>query len=243
MNFPVDLPTAMLAFSIATLGATLQGSIGFGLGLIGVPLLVMLNPVFVPGPVLLVALCLTSLISLREHRAINFREITWAVAGRILGAVIGVGLLNIISENGLSLFFGSMVLLAVLISISGWKLSLRPLNLLGAGTISGIMGTTSAIGGAPMAIVYQHQEGPRLRGSLSSIFIFGTIISLTSLILAHRFGLRELQLALVLLPGTLLGFIMSRKTARFLDRGFIRPAVLIASALSGLIVILRVLTG
>jgi len=241
MNFPVDLLTSVLAFSIALLGATLQGSIGFGLGLIGVPLLVILDPAFVPGPVLLVALCLTTLISLREHRAINFREITWAVSGRILGTLIGVGLLSLMSENGLSLFFGSMVILAVLISISGWRLSLKPLNLLGAGTVSGVMGTTSAIGGAPMALVYQHQKGPRLRGSLSSIFIFGTIISLTSLVLVHRFGTRELLLALVLLPGTLLGFVISRKTARFLDRGFTRPAVLIASALSGLIVILRVL--
>jgi len=241
MNFPVDLLTSVLAFAIALLGATLQGSIGFGLGLIGVPLLVILDPTFVPGPVLLVALCLTTLISVREHRAINFREISWAVSGRILGTLIGITLLSLISENGLSLFFGSMVMLAVLISISGWRLSLKPLNLLGAGTVSGIMGTTSAIGGAPMALVYQHQKGPRLRGSLSSIFIFGTIISLTSLVLVHRFGTRELLLALVLLPGTLLGFVISRKTARFLDRGFTRPAVLIASALSGFIVIMRVL--
>jgi len=239
MDFPLTLTESILAFVIATFGSALQGTIGFGLGLIGVPLLVMLNPVYVPGPVLLSALFLSVLIAHRERYAISIKEIKWAVAGRICGTVIGSYLLTIIPQENVSVLFGAMILLAVIISFSGIKLELNPLNLLGAGTVSGLMGTTSAIGGAPMALIYQHQKGPRIRGALSTIFIFGTIISLSSLIIIHCFGLMEIYAAVTLIPGILLGFFLSKRLALILDRGYIRPAVLIASALSGIIVILK----
>ena len=242
MDLPVEFFDALLAIFITTLGATLQGSIGFGLGLISVPLLVLLDPKFVPGPVLLAALCLTLLLAYREHHSINFREIGWAIAGRALGSALGAWVLLLIPQEDISLWVGIMVLLAILISAAGLSLPLNRSSLIGAGIFSGLMGTTSAIGGAPMALVYQHQKGPRLRGSLSSIFVFGTIIGLATLIIIGRFGSTELQLALVLLPGIIMGFFLSNRTSKFLDKGFMRPAVLLAAAASGLVVVLRYLS-
>jgi uncharacterized membrane protein YfcA len=101
------------------------------------------------------------------------------------------------------------------------------------------MGTTSAIGGAPMALIYQHQKGPQIRGTLSSIFVFGTIISVITLAVVGRFGLKEFKLTLELLPGVLLGFFVSRYTSRLLDKGLIRPAVLAVAAAAGIIVIFK----
>jgi hypothetical protein len=210
MDIPVEFINVIIAFFITTIGAILQGSIGFGLGLVGVPLLVLLDPVFVPGPLLLAALCLTLLIAIREHHAVKIQVL-----------------------------FGSMVLLAIAVTLSGFNLSLKPANLFGAGTFSGLMGTTSAIGGAPMALVYQRQKGAKIRGTLSSIFVAGTIISITSLAIIGRFGQTELKAALVLIPGIILGFFFSKHTSKILDRGFIRPAVIIASAISGIVVILQ----
>ena len=78
-----------------------------------------------------------------------------------------------------------------------------------------------------------------VRDTLSGIFIFGTIISLAALITIGRFGLKEIQATAVLMPGVFLGFFLSNRSTKILDRGFIRPAVLITSAISGLVVILR----
>jgi uncharacterized membrane protein YfcA len=132
-----------------------------------------------------------------------------------------------------------MVLLAVGITFAGLEFPLTSRNLLLAGTLSGIMGTTSAIGGPPMALIYQNQKGPRIRGSLSVIFAVGTVISIVSLAVIGRFGLREVYAALVLFPGIITGFFLSRHTARILDRGFIRAAVLATSAISGIFIILK----
>ena len=46
------------------------------------------------------------------------------------------------------------------------------------------MGTASSIGGAPVALVYQHAGGPRTRATLASIFVFGTVISIGTLAIA-----------------------------------------------------------
>lgn len=239
MDFPLTVLDSILAFGIAFMGATLQGSVGFGLGLIGVPFLVLIDPVFIPGPLLLSALTLTLLIFFREHQSIDVKGIRWTIPGRIGGSILGAGLLTLIPRQNLSLLFGTMVLLAIAFSLTGLEVPLTKWNLFGAGTVSGFMGTTSSIGGAPIALVYQRQKGPRLRSTLSGIFVFGTIISILSLVVIGHFGLREIILSVVLIPGVVLGFFLSSQTVKILDRGFIRPAVLIASALSGLVVIVR----
>jgi uncharacterized membrane protein YfcA len=73
----------------------------------------------------------------------------------------------------------------------------------------------------------------------SALLTFGTVISLISLSTIGRLGLMEIQTALILFPGIVLGFSLSNQMARILDRGFVRNAVLVTSAASGLFAILR----
>jgi len=234
-----NIPGLIMAFFIATFGALLQGSVGFGLGLIGVPLLVLIDPVYVPGPVLLAAFFLNLLIFLRDRHAIHIRGLHWAVVGRIVGAIFGAMILIAIPQKSLGVMFGVMVLLAIGISLAGFHITMTSKNIFGAGVASGIMGTTSSIGGPPMALVYQKHEGPTIRGTLSGIFIFGTIISLAALTIIGHFGFREIKATAVLIPGVFLGFLLSHRSTKILDRGFTRTAVLVTSAISGIVVVLR----
>jgi uncharacterized membrane protein YfcA len=90
-----------------------------------------------------------------------------------------------------------------------------------------------------MALVYQHESGPRIRATLSAYFVVGVAISLTGLAWVGRFGLTEVALAGALLPAILIGFWVSRHTARRLDRGSLRPALLTVSAASAAAVIVK----
>lgn len=229
----------LLAAAITVVGATIQGSVGIGLGFVSVPLLVLINPKFVPGPLLLAALVLTLLIVIREHRTIEFKGIWWAVFGRMLGTVAGVLILGFIPAENLSTLFGIVILLAVIISLSGFRLKISGKNLLVTGTLSGLMATTAAIGGVAMALVYQDFDGPRLRGTLSGIFVMGTIISIIGLASAGRFGWQEIQMSGMLIPGVISGYFISFYTSRMLDRKWIRPIVLTIASLAGIIVVLR----
>lgn len=239
MEIQLGIFEISLAICIVILGSILQGSVGFGLGPFSVPLLLLINPVFIPGPLLLAAVVLTILMFRREKHAVHIKEIKWAVVGRLLGTIMGATVLTIISKSHLSLLFATIILLSLLISISGIKLNLSNRNLIFVGVISGFMGTTTSIGGPPMGLLYQHKSGPRIRGTLSGIFMIGTAIAIISLIIINKFGVIELQAALILTPGIIIGYFLSRFTKRILDKGFIRPAVLIASSIAALFLIIN----
>ncbi len=239
MDWPGDGTYYLIIFLISTMGATLQGSVGFGLGFVAVPLLAFFDPRYLPGPLILAAVLLTLLLAFREHSSIQFKGLKHALVGRFFGSFLGAGLLIIIPQTHLTLLFAIMVLIGVALSISGFHLELTNRNLLGVGTLSGVMATTSAIGGPPLAMIYQHFSGPELRGTLSGIFLVGSIIAIVFLIMVDRFGVFEVNLAILLLPGILTGFYFSKFTAKILDRGFIRPAILIFSFLSGTLLLIH----
>ncbi len=224
-------------FLISVFGAILQGSIGFGLGPFAVPLLVLIDPGFIPGPLLLVSMYLTFSLFRRERQSLHKEGFGWAIGGRILGSVLGAGLLLIIPSQNLSMLYGSVVLFAVFLSVSGLKLKLVSHNILFAATLSGMMATSAAIGGPPMALVYQHGSGPRLRSTLSAIFLIGSLISIFALIWIGKFGEQEIIKALILIPGIALGVYLSKFSATILDKGYIRPAIMIVSTLSAAVLI------
>jgi uncharacterized membrane protein YfcA len=239
MAFTLTLTEWLLATLITTAGAALQGAVGFGMGLLAVPLLILIEPDFVPGPLLLAAFFLNVLVSIRERESVDFSSIKWVIGGRLLGTVVAAAVLTVLPKSLLSLLFGGLILLAVLFSISGLHISLKPGNLVGIGAISGFMATSTAVGGPPLALLYQREKGPRLRGNLAGIFFVGTIMAIISLMVIGRFGLKELVLALSFFPAIIIGFLLSGKPARFLDVGRIRIAVLAISTLSALVVILK----
>jgi hypothetical protein len=99
------------------------------------------------------------------------------------------------------------------------------------------MGTTTSIGGPPIALVYQGSEGPTFRSTLATYFAFGAAISLAMLALAGQLGAHELRLGALLWPGVAIGFLLSRPLTRVLDDGWTRPIVLAISTLSALVLI------
>ena len=224
---------------VTFVGSTLQGAIGFGMGLLAAPLLILLDPRFVPAPILVCTLVLTLLMSYRERHAMDVRGLRWAIVGRIAGTVIAAGILAVAAADTLLLLFGFFILAAVAMSVSGLRFEPTGRALVAAGVVSGVIGTVAAAGGPPLALLYQHASGARIRSTISGFFVIGTIVSLAALWLVGRFGAGELRLALVMLPGMLTGLALSRSVAPLVDRGYTRPAVLTVVGLTGLAIVVR----
>ena len=70
-------------------------------------------------------------------------------------------------------------------------------------------GHRSGIGGPPIALVYQRADGPTLRATLSRFFLAGAAVSIPTLLVAGVLDGDSVLPALVLLPGTTLGFLLS----------------------------------
>jgi uncharacterized protein len=241
-TLPVTPVEFAIALALATIGSTVQGVVGLGLAVVSAPILLLINPVFVPGPLLLAAMMLTILIAYKERDSVAYNEVAIGALGRVFGMVPAALAMNSLDQQSYSLLFAVLILLGVILSISGWHLRPTPKALLAASTLSGFTGTISSVGGPPLALVYQNELGPHIRGTMSSIFTVGTIISLTGLWWAGKFGLTEFLVGLSLAPAVLVGFVASRYATGYIDGKLTRPAILLVSALSAAVIIAKVLS-
>ncbi len=240
-----ELSALELVAAVATVlaGAIVQGGIGIGFGIVLVPVLALLAPASLPATPLLLALPLTALVAARERGDVDWRALPRLLLGRVGGTVAAVWLLVVVTEATLEILFGVVVLAVA--ALSGFAPSVRPTPAaqVGAGFTSGLFATTAAIGGPPVALLYQARPGPELRATLGVVFFLGSLLSLAGLVVADRLALAHFGFALVLLPALLAGFAASRRLWRLLEAGWLRPAVLAFAAAAGALAIIRGLAG
>lgn len=236
----MDLPL-FLALVALGLGAMLQGSVGFGMNVLAAPILAVIDPRFVPGPLLVAAGVMTALVLVRERAALSVRQVGWAFAGRIPGSVLGALAVAAMSVRTLSITLAVIVLAAVAVSAVGVTVPITRRSLVIAGGLSGFTGTSTSVGGPPMALLYQRQEGAGIRADLSGFFLLGVMLSITLLALTGAFGADELRLGALTIPPVVLGFIASRWTRERVSGPRVRPAVLALAGLSAFGLLVRTL--
>lgn len=229
----------LVASLVVALAAAVQGAVGFGLVLIAAPIVTLLDVRLVPGPMLVAAFVLTVVMAVRERAGLDTRAVGWAFTGRVPGSFLGAWLLAQLDAAALEVAVALAVLVGVGMTASRVRIPITTASLLGAGFVAGVMGTTTAIGGPPIAIVYQHESGLTLRGTLSGFFVVGSLLSMVTLLLVGRFGWVDLQLGLALLPATMAGYAAGRPATRVLDRGYTRLAVLAVSTAAAAVLLVR----
>ena len=220
-------------------GAFLQGLAGYGIGTLSAPLLFLISPLFLPGPLILNSVLLTLLILWRSRAALGFRQVRFAIGGDVLGTVLAVVTLAVLTTRGFELMFGVLILLAVGMSVIGLRPALSARNSVIAGAASGYMGTITAVGGPPIALIYQDQKGPLVRANLSAFFLFASIASAVALTFSGLIGARELWLFAAIMPGMLIGFYASGHLVNRVPFAALRPVILAIAAIAGITAIVK----
>jgi uncharacterized protein len=227
---------AVLAVAV-TVGAVIQGSIGFGYALLAVPAMALVLPWAVPVTPLLLALPMTVLMSAREWRSIDTGGFVLITAGRLVGTVAGVALLVLAPKGWLSTLTGLLIVTAALGSFLRPNFEVDNRARIAGGVASGVVGTVAALGGTPLALVYQDRSGPELRSTLAVSFVVGILMSLAGLWLAGKVEARHVVLALELLPCLLAGLWASHWVVEHLDERWLRPAVLAFATVAGVVIV------
>jgi uncharacterized membrane protein YfcA len=222
----------VVAGLVVAFGALVQGTVGFGLALVAAPLLALLDPALVPVPLLLLATAHAVLMLVRERGEADWAGVGWALVGRLPGIALGVLAVAVLPQRWFGAVVAATVLLCAGLSLVRWRPRRTVPALLAAGLVSGAGGTASAIGGPPVALLYQDAPGPRVRATLGAYFAVGSLLSLGGLAVGGEVGTDALVSAGLLLPFMVAGFAVSSPARRLLDRGWTRPAVL-AVAIAG----------
>lgn len=235
----ITLAQILLANLVLAAGACLQGVAGYGIGTLSAPLLFLISPAFLPGVMITDSVALNILMLLRNRTSITLRPVRFAVGGSLVGIALASLTLTALTPRGFEFAFGALILLAVLLSVVGLKPTLSDRNSLVAGGVSGYMGTITAIGGPPMALIYQQESGPRVRANLSAFFVFSSIVTVLALIPAGYIGIAELKLVTVTLPGVFVGFWSSRFLIHRLPYQSLQPIILAIAGLAGISALAR----
>ncbi len=182
------------------------------------------------------ALLLSGINAWYQRKDIQLGTIVPAMLARIPGTVIGAWLLVSISVLWLHVFVAVSVLIAVVVSISTVRFEATPARLSWAGLLSGFMGTTTSIGGPPIALVMQYGDPAVVRANLSFYFAFSCVVSLVSYAVVGLLSGPILLLCLSFTPSAILGFVVGKRLQAWVDNDRFRPLLLVmcvvASAIS-----------
>ena len=237
---PIIDPTSLLLASIIIFfGALTQSLIGFGLAVVATPLLYLVDPQLVPAPVIFMGFSISLLTLFRERRALEFNGLQYALLGRIPGGFLGAGLLIFAPQPILGLAIAGIVAAAVILSLMKFNLKVNRKSLFAAGFVSGIFGNIAAIGGPPMAILLSGKDANQFRAALSAFFIFSSTIALAILAITGLLTIEHLWLSLMLLPGVILGYLVSGRLVGHIDKNKTRKVTLILCSVSALLLTVK----
>lgn len=240
LGLPVAMAVACIA--IVLLGSAVQGTLGIGMGMVASPLLALADRDFIPGAIVISVLPLTIGIVLRERAHVDRRGAGIALVGRVPGVIIGSAAVALTGPRFLAVLVGTSVLAAVAASAASVRFTTTPTALVTAGLASGFTGTTTGVGGPPMAFVYQHADPRVTRSTLSAFFTVGSLMSVGALMASGSLGIRQWQLAALLLPGVLGGLVLSQVFAPRLRSERARPLILALCALSAIALLVEEFT-
>lgn len=234
-------PTTFAALALAIFAATLtQRLSGQGLGMIGAPAVAILAPGHLPAALLLLGLVVGAGAISLDLSAINWREARPGMIGRAVGGFIGAGVAALVVDPDLfAVIVAFIILAAIALTLSGLKVAITPVSLSIAGATAGVMGTLTAVGAPPMAILYSGEEAKRSRAMQNLFFLWGMLWSLGALTLLGLVDQADLTLALALAPAAALALIVSRPVARLMDGRSIKPYALGASGIGALTLLWR----
>lgn len=238
----MDIYTALLVACFLGLGCFVQSLVGFGMAIVAAPLLLVLDASLVPTTVTIIGLVLSSINTWQYRKSLSFKGLGWAYIGRVPGTVLAGVLMLYITVNTLEIFMGVAVLSAVVVSLGNFTVKADNKNMFLAGLLSGVMGTSTSIGGPPMALVLQNSETSALRANLGAYFIVSCILSLITLGMTGHFKLYHLFYALVSIPAVLFSSWAAYKLAHHFKPHWIRYALLLLCSVAGSSMLFKGLT-
>jgi uncharacterized protein len=235
----VGIGAFVVAATAVSVGSVVQGAVGFGVNLLAAPFVALVIPEALPATLVLVAFPLAVSTVAREHHAVEWRALRWMVLGAVPGTLLGLAIVGQVDASELAVVVGTVTLVGVVLSVLSPPIPVTPGSSLAAGFFSNVFGTASSVGGPPVALLFQHRQGPVARSTLGGFFATSAVMSLVGYVAIGTITGDQALFAATLAPFMVGGLWASRHLHPFVDSGWLRPMVLMLSAIAGTAAILR----
>lgn len=176
----------------------IRGFLGFGSGLITIPILSYLySPVFAMVFNIAIEIPATIYLTYVGAKSCKFKEISPMFFSMMLTIPIGTIFLVSVNEQLIKIIMSILVIFFVVLIATGWKLKAAVTNyvLTISGVISGLMQGATGMGGPPYATVLL-SKGDNDEVTRGNILIMSTGIVISAIISLHYFNLFTKELLL-----------------------------------------------
>lgn len=206
----LSLTTWALASLCIFVAAFIRGFTGFGLAVVGVPLLsLFFAPAEIVPSIMILAILAGLQLIPKIWRKVDWKLLLPTLAGAAIGTPLGTWLLAGVSDNVMRVLIGLAVLAASLAVQLGFRFAQRPPAAVSAGfgAVAGLTGGAAAMPGPSviflfLAVPIAHEAG---RASLILFFQVSAAMSAVSAAFAGLMQLPALILGALLVPAMLLG--------------------------------------
>ena len=231
MVTPVEI---VLVVAAVAAGSLVQATAGIGITLVAGPVLLAVDPAFLPLPLILggTVVGLRNLVG--EFRGLDVRRWRLCLLGAPVGLVAGEFSLAVLSERGLRLSVGLLVVGSVGALLSGWRPPRTRWTPVLTGCLVAFGIRVAALPGPPYAILH-HDDPPHvLRPNLAAFVMVMSLAVTVRLAVAGDIAARDLRLSALLMGSAVIGLVLSPLARRLVDRTLFRPLVLALCGLGGL---------
>ncbi|WBU36726.1 sulfite exporter TauE/SafE family protein [Homoserinibacter sp. YIM 151385] len=223
----------------AAAGAIVHAATGSGYNLIATPVLALVEPSTIPGPVLLATAVAMLICTVQYRAALRLRDLGPALIGLAPGIALGSVLALVVTPAIGMLAVGIIVLVTVAVVVTGARIPLSALSLSIAGGFAGLFGSIAATPGPPMAMTYRTDDTARLRGNLSAFFLLLCLATLAPILVAGVGDWPAASHTLALCAGSVAGIALSQPLLRLLPVAAVRAVSLVLSAIAGASLLVR----
>jgi uncharacterized membrane protein YfcA len=238
--FGIDLVTFALASLCIFVAAVIRGFTGFGLAVVGVPLLsLFFAPAEIVPSIMILAILAGLQLLPKIWRSVDWRLLLPTVIGTAIGTPLGTWLLAGVPANAMRILIGAAVLAASLAVQLGFRFSKRPHPGISAGfgAIAGLTGGAAAMPGPSviflfLAVPIAHEAG---RATLVLFFQASAMMSAISAAVGGLLQAHSLILGAILVPAMLVGnFLGDRVFDKASAKTYRRIVVLLLAGLGAI---------
>ncbi|GAB1422063.1 sulfite exporter TauE/SafE family protein [Anaerolineales bacterium] len=219
-----------------------QNLVGFGSGLIAMPLLVPLLGIKIATPLMaLVMICVQVSILFRYRTQWSIYNIRRLLLGTVIGIPIGFTLVSILPESIIFFVLGISVISFALYNLFYHpelidRPALNPRWAYVVGLIGGMLGGAYNTGGPPF-IMYGTREGwppAEFKSNLQCVFLTSSVGVILAYLLNGGYSIDILKMFLSSLPIILIALIAGTSLDRFIKQEVFQKVVLVGLIVLGL---------
>ena len=240
----LSLARLALAAAATLAGSTVFSAIGFGIGMVSIPILllafdaqtavVMLNTVEVPLSVLMVW---------QNRRYLQRGEILPITIAGLVGAILGAFVLAAAAERPLRISIIVLIVALTVVTALNLRAGIPMPRFLGPviGFLVGLLLTALGVGGPLLALYMLARQWRRdaIRGSMSLLFLFVMPAAVAGYAVNGLYDAERLTLTAVTLAPVTVGFFLGSRIARGMNERVFRIAAIAVIAATSALLLLR----